>query len=152
MNHRAKKHALRIFVYLRAAGITPFLRGQSYAELLSALSDQYQELLPELQRTGRLLGRQMIRRIGYKAACDGADGLIPRDCRPAPRPKCPKCTVTWLDKPKAIWPTKEEAEEFCLRISGLRVYLCPEGHGYHVSSRHKHRPPSSPCSLREHLS
>jgi hypothetical protein len=152
VSHTAKKHALRMFVYLRAAGVAPLLRGQTYAELLSALSDQYQELPLEVQQTGRLLGRQLIRRVGYKAACGGNDSLIPPNLCRAPQPKCPRCRVTWLDRPKAVWPTKEEAERFCFQISGLRVYLCPEGHGYHVSSWHKRRPPLSPHSLREHLS
>ena len=36
-----------------------------------------------------------------------------------PRPKCPRCRVKRLNKPRSIWPTKEDAEAFCCALDDM---------------------------------
>lgn len=147
MSQSAKKEAQRIFIYLRSAGVTPYLRGNTYAQLLITLSEQYLGLSSEQRRAARLLGRRRILHEGYTACLDGTTSLVRQDRHLAPRPNCPTCRVTWPDKPKAIWPTREDAAAFCLLMGGLRAYPCPHGHGYHVASRKKRKlPPKAHAS------
>jgi hypothetical protein len=40
-----------------------------------------------------------------------------------------------LKKPKSVWPTKEDAEEFCRYFVRFAPYPCPFGNGWHVAHR-----------------
>jgi hypothetical protein len=137
LSQASKKEAQRMFIYLRSAGVTPSLRGNTYAQLRLALSEQFRALSSEQRRAGRVLGRRRIIYEGYTACLAGTTNLIPPYRPEAQRPTCPTCRVTWPDKPKAVWPTEEDAEEFCSLRGGLRAYACPDGHGYHVASLKK---------------
>jgi hypothetical protein len=130
-----KRRALRLFLYLRLAGHTPTLRASSYFELAAILSKEYDALPPEVRHSSRLLGRKVIREAGL-----GAAYLLTRDEMPfrpqlSPRPKCPTCRVKRPNKPKSIWPTKEDVEAFCSCFRQFAPYLCPAGNGWHVARR-----------------
>lgn len=69
MSRADKNRALRFFLYLRAVGHTPARRAAAnYFELAASLIKEYDELPNDVRRTGRLLGRQLIRAVGLKAA------------------------------------------------------------------------------------
>lgn len=112
---RADKHrALRLFLYLRAVGHTPARReAANYFELAAMLVKEYEELPRDVRKTGRSLGRQLIRVSGLKAAYQSSTNVEECKLRIIPRPKCPRCRANRLNKPKSIWPTKEDAEAFC---------------------------------------
>lgn len=135
MSRIDKRRALRLFLYLRAVGRTPPLRAASYRELSRVLRRHYEELPPEVRKTARLLGRQLIHAAGYRAAYDCLGSAPPFNPQITPRAKCSNCRVKRLNKPKAVWKTKEEAEEFCLYFQRFRTYRCPAGNGWHITHR-----------------
>jgi len=57
MGRSDKKRALRLFLYLRAAGRTPSLQAANYFEWAAMLSKEYGKLTPDVRKTpGRLAG------------------------------------------------------------------------------------------------
>lgn len=135
MSKSAKNRALRLLLYLRSAGQTPELRAANYYELAARLYKQYVELPPEMRRNSRYLGRKIIRACGLRAAYQPADGVTPFKPMLNPRAKCSICRVENLNKPKSVWPTKEDAEEFCRYFVRFAPYPCPVGNRWHVAHR-----------------
>src|ERR1700694_362857 len=114
MSRADKNRALRLFLYLRAVGRTPTRRAAAnYFELAALLIKEYEELPQDVRRTARLLGRQLIRAAGLKAAYQCSSNVEECKLHIIPRPKCPSCRANRLNKPKSIWRTKEDAEAFC---------------------------------------
>ena len=145
MSRADKHHAFRLFLYLRSVGHIPAQRAAAnYFELAAMLTKQYEELPYDVRRNGRLLGRQLIRVAGLKAAYQSSPNVEDFKLHTIPRPKCTKCRVERLNKPKSIWRTKEDAEAFCSCFSRFAPYPCPVGNGWHVAHR-KHK-----CSSKYH--
>jgi hypothetical protein len=146
---RADKHrALRLFLYLRAVGRTPARRAAAnYFELAAMLNKEYEELPHDVRRAGRLVGRQLIRAAGLKAAYQCSPNVEELRLNIIPRPKCPQCRVKRLNKPKSIWRTQEDAEAFCSCFSRYAPYPCPVGNGWHVAHRKHSKIPTTtePC-------
>lgn len=142
---RADKNlALRLFLYLRAVGHTPArLAAANYFELAAMLVKEYEELPHDVRRTGRLLGRQLIRAAGLKAAYQFSPNVEECELVIIPRPKCPRCRVKRLNKPKSIWRTKEDAEAFCTCFRRYAAYPCPVGNGWHVAHRKANEIPNT---------
>ena len=132
---RADKHrAVRMFLYLRSVGHTPAQRAAAnYFELAAMLTKEYEELPHDIRMTARLLGRRLIRATSLKAAYQSSLNVEEIELHIIPRPKCPRCQVKRLNKPKSIWPTKEEAEAFCSCFRLYVAYPCPAGNGWHVA-------------------
>jgi hypothetical protein len=144
MSQADKHRALRLFLYLRAVGHTPARRAAAnYFELAAMLAKEYEELPHDVRRTGRLLGRQLIRVSGLKAAYQSSTNIEECKLRIIPRPKCPRCRVKTLNKPKGIWRTKEDAEAFCSCFGRYAPYPCPVGNGWHVAHRKRHEIPNT---------
>ncbi len=137
MSRADKRHSMRLYLYLQAVGQAPTLVAANYFELSVKLHKQYAALGPDLRRRGRTLGRRLIRAAGLKAAYERPETLIPFIPQITPRPKCSVCRVKLLNKPKAIWDTKEEAQEFCACFPSLTPYPCPVGNGWHVARRRR---------------
>lgn len=137
MSRADKRHAMRLYLYLQATGQEPALDAPNYFELSAKLHKQYVELGPEVRRRGRTLGRKLIRAAGLIAAYERSETLLPFIPQITPRPKCSMCRVKQLNKPKAIWDTKEEAQEFCVCFPRLTPYPCPVGNGWHVARRRR---------------
>jgi hypothetical protein len=135
MSKSAKKRALRLFLYLGSVGHTPNLRAANYYELAAILSKEYDELPPDIRQSSRLLGRKIIRAAGLRAAYQSAPGAAPFNPVMNPRAKCSICRVKRLNKPKSVWPTKEDAEAFCRYFGRFAPYACPAGNGWHVAQR-----------------
>jgi hypothetical protein len=128
---------MRLYLYLQATGQEPTLQAANYFELSAKLRKQYLELGPEVRRRGRTLGRKLIRADGLIAAYERSEILLPFNPQITSRPKCSVCRVKKLNKPKAIWGTKEEAEEFCGCFPSFTPYPCPVGNGWHVTRRRR---------------
>jgi len=135
MGRPDKKRALRLFLYLRAAGRVPTLQAANYFEWAAMLSKEYGKLTPDVRKHSRSLGRKLIRAAGLNAACQSTPELVVYKPQMIPRSKCSTCRVKRLNKPKSIWGTKEEAEAFCSYFRGLAPYPCPAGNGWHVTHR-----------------
>jgi len=135
MSQSIKRQALRLIIYLHSAGHTPSLRAASYFELRAALSREFRELPLDLRISSRSLGRKLIRAAGLKAAYRSTVDAVRVAPQISPRPKCPTCKVTRLNKAKRIWETKEDAEAFCSFFRGFTTYPCPVGNGWHVTHR-----------------
>ena len=135
MSKSAKKRALRLFLYLRSVGHTPNIRAANYYELAAILSKEYDELPPDIRKSSRLLGRKLIRAAGLVAAYQSAPVVAPFNPVMIPRAKCSICRVKKLNKPKSVWPTKEDAEAFCRYFGQFAPYACPAGNGWHVAQR-----------------
>jgi hypothetical protein len=138
MSRADKDRAFRLFLYLGAVGHTPAPRAAAnYFELAAMLIKEYEELPQDVRRTARLLGRQLIRAAGLKAAYQSAPYLEECKLHIIPRPKCPSCRANRLNKPKSIWRTKEDAEAFCSCFVRYAPYPCPAGNGWHVAHRQR---------------
>ena len=135
MSRSIKRRALRLFLYLHSAGHTPSFRAASYFELATALSKKYNDLPPDIRKSSRSTGRKLIRAAGLKAAYQSIPGVAPLEMNP--RKKCSTCRSKKLNKPKSIWETKEDAEAFCSYFEGFTPYLCPAGHGWHITRRRR---------------
>jgi len=133
MGRSDKKRALRLFLYLRAAGRTPSLQAANYFEWAAMLSKEYGKLTPDVRKDSRSLGRKLIRAAGLNAAYQSTPDLALLKPQMIPRSKCSTCRVKNLNKPKSIWGTKEEAEAFCSYFRGLAPYPGPAGNGWHVT-------------------
>lgn len=78
---QARRHALRLALYLDCAGASPVLVGSSYRMYCRSLSRQLASLPLELRRQGRTAGRKRIREEGGLQRAAGH--LVPI---PAPGP------------------------------------------------------------------
>src|SRR4051794_30304909 len=110
MSGSIKRRALRLIIYLYSAGQPALLSAASYFELKVALSREFQHLPLDVRRRSRLLGRKLIRAAGLKAAYGSIVNAVQVKPQISPRPKCPTCKVTRLNKAKSIWETKKDAE------------------------------------------
>lgn len=110
-------------------------RRRQLPRIVVKLHKQFVDLGPEVRRRGRTLGRKLIRAAGLKATYERSGTLLPFVPQITPRPKCPMCRVKQLNKPKTIWDTNEEVEEFCVCFPGLTPYPRPVGNGWHVARR-----------------
>jgi hypothetical protein len=128
-----KKRALRLFLYLHSIGHTPRLRAANYFELAAILSKEYGDLPPDVRKLSRLLGRELVRAAGLRAASKSIPDATLFEM--SPRPKCQACRVKKLDKPKSVWQSKEDAEAFCSCFTRFAPYPCPAGNGWHVAHR-----------------
>jgi hypothetical protein len=139
MSKSAKKRALRLFLYLGSVGHTPDLRAANYYELAARLSKEYDELPLDVRRNSRSLGRKIIQASGLRAAYQSGPGVTPFNPVMNPRAKCSICRVKKSNKPKSVWSTKEDAEEFCRHFGRFAPYPCPAGNGWHVAHRRRQR-------------
>jgi hypothetical protein len=124
----ARRHTLRLALYLDCIGATPAFIGSNYRAYCQALHQQLASLTPKLCKQGRRAGRTRIREVGGLAPA--AQHLVPvpvpgpstaitissREKRkrkilrwPPETPLCLKCRI-WAGLPKRSWPSREIAE------------------------------------------
>jgi hypothetical protein len=137
MSRSDKRHAIRLFIYLRTVGKAPALRAANYFELAAMLLKHYQDLPPEVRQRARRLGKKLICTVGYRVAYNSRENMLLFDAEITPRAKCPNCRVERLNKQKAIWEMKEDVEAFCSCFPKFTPYECPAGNGWHVSSQRR---------------
>ena len=139
MSRSDKRRSLLFFLYLRLAGHAPSMKAANHFELAAALSKQYGALPPEVRKSSRSLGRQLIQKAGLRAAYQSTPDEMPFRPALSPRPKCSTCKVKNLNKPKSVWRTKADVEAFCSCFQQFAPYLCPAGNGWHVAHRKRQR-------------